>query len=258
MQGTSNHTLIGGVDDSTGRNYVFYEVPVGGSGGFVEHDGSSVFGTVDWADNQPILPAEAIEVHFSTGSRARGDPHRFMRPRAPTRRVRPPTRDQGPQPAGNVSRWCRTGPSCRRSACSEAPTANPTPTVSGQTARSSPSPRRARASGVPLSRDDVVIARTAGGGGYGAPYEREPELVAADVADGFLSAAVARDMYGVAVSNAGDLDAKATESLRMTAQPGWHDLTVVGEHESCVGDLGRHRVFRIHSKERGIYGSARR
>ena len=56
MQGTSNHTLIGGIDDRTGRAYVFYEVPVGGAGGFLEHDGPTVFGTVDWAGNQPILP----------------------------------------------------------------------------------------------------------------------------------------------------------------------------------------------------------
>src|SRR5947199_218225 len=64
MQGTSNHTLIGGIDERTGRSFVFYEVPVGGSGAFAEHDGPSVFGTVDWADNQPILPVESIEVDY--------------------------------------------------------------------------------------------------------------------------------------------------------------------------------------------------
>src|SRR5262249_17262004 len=64
MQGTSNHTLLGGIDGRAGRAWVSYEVRVGGAGAWVEHDGPSVFGTVDWADNQPILPAEAIEVDF--------------------------------------------------------------------------------------------------------------------------------------------------------------------------------------------------
>ncbi len=245
MQGTSNHTLIGGVDDSIGRNYVFYEVPVGGSGGFVEHDGSSVFGTVDWADNQPILPAEAIEVHFplevvreeirtdSCGhGRRRGGFGLQLEIKALSRQATfSLVSDRAIVPPFGVLGGTSGEPNAYsiRSNGQVIPLATP-----------------GKASGVPLSRDDVVVARTAGGGGYGAPYEREPELVATDVADGFLSTAVARDVYGVVVSNAGDLDAKATESLRMTAQPGWHDLTVVGEHESCVGGLGRHRVFRIH------------
>lgn len=247
MQGTSNHTLIGGVDDSTGRNYVFYEVPVGGSGGFVEHDGSSVFGTVDWADNQPILPAEAIEVHFplevvreeirtdSCGhGRRRGGFGLQLEIKALSRQATfSLVSDRAIVPPFGVLGGTNGEPNAYgiRSNGQVIPLATP-----------------GKASGVPLSRDDVVVARTAGGGGYGVPHEREPELVAADVADGFLSTTVARDVYGVVVSDAGDLDAKATESLRMTAQPDRHDLTVVGEHESCVGDLGRHRVFRIHPK----------
>lgn len=247
MQGTSNHTLIGGVDDSTGRNYVFYEVPVGGSGGFVEHDGSSVFGTVDWADNQPILPAEAIEVHFplevvreeirtdSCGhGRRRGGFGLQLEIKALSRQATfSLVSDRAIVPPFGVLGGTNGEPNAYgiRSNGQVIPLATP-----------------GKASGVPLSRDDVVVARTAGGGGYGVPHEREPELVAADVADGFLSTTVARDVYGVVVSDAGDLDVKATESLRMTAQPDRHDLTVVGEHESCVGDLGRHRVFRIHPK----------
>jgi N-methylhydantoinase B len=37
---------------------------------------------------------------------------------------------------------------------------------------------------------------TGGGGGYGDPAEREPELVAADLADGYVTAAAAREHYG--------------------------------------------------------------
>jgi N-methylhydantoinase B len=37
-----------------------------------------------------------------------------------------------------------------------------------------------------------------GGGGYGDPRKRDPHAVAADVADGLLSAARAREVYGAA------------------------------------------------------------
>jgi N-methylhydantoinase B/oxoprolinase/acetone carboxylase alpha subunit len=39
-------------------------------------------------------------------------------------------------------------------------------------------------------------AVTGGGGGYGPPLEREHELVAADIADGYVSAGAAADLYG--------------------------------------------------------------
>src|SRR6266550_686955 len=52
-----------------------------------------------------------------------------------------------------------------------------------------------------------------GGGGFGDPFERDPELVAADVAAGLVSPERARDVYGVAIT-AGALDATATAVLR--------------------------------------------
>ena len=247
MQGTSNHTLIGGMDDRTGRNYVFYEVPVGGSGGFLEHDGSSVFGTVDWADNQPILPAEAIEVHFplevvreeirtdSCGhGRRRGGFGLQLELKALSRQSTfSLVSDRAIVPPFGVLGGSSGAPNeySIRSNGQVTPLATP-----------------GKASGVPLSQNDVVVACTAGGGGYGPPHEREPDLVAADVADGFLTRESARVHYGVVVQDSGVLDIAATEELRGSWNSGWFDLTVVGEAESCVGDLGRHRVFRIHPK----------
>ena len=245
MQGTSNHTLIGGVDDRTGRNYVFYEVPVGGSGGFLEHDGSSVFGTVDWADNQPILPAEAIEVHFplevvreeiltdSCGhGRHRGGFGLQMELKALSRQAT----------FSLVSDRAIVPPFGVLGGTSGAPNAYGIRSNGQVTPLSTPG----KASGVPLSQNDVVVACTAGGGGYGAPREREPNLVATDVTDGFLSPDIARDLYGVAMTESGDVDTKATEKLRAELAADWLDVSVVSEDESCVGDLGRHRVFRVH------------
>jgi N-methylhydantoinase B len=51
----------------------------------------------------------------------------------------------------------------------------------------------------PIRRGDVVRILTGTGGGWGDPLEREPELVAADVRNGFVKIEAARDVYGVVV-----------------------------------------------------------
>ncbi len=52
---------------------------------------------------------------------------------------------------------------------------------------------------VELEAGDVISVRTCGGGGYGPPSERDPELVRRDVREGKVSAERARDVYGVAI-----------------------------------------------------------
>ena len=60
---------------------------------------------------------------------------------------------------------------------------------------------------------EVIRLWGGGGGGFGEPFERDPEMVAADVAAGLVSPERAREIYGVAVAN-GAVDAKATATLR--------------------------------------------
>ena len=48
-----------------------------------------------------------------------------------------------------------------------------------------------------LRRGDVARLITGGGGGYGDPAARDPNLVLADVRNEFISSDVARDTYGV-------------------------------------------------------------
>lgn len=59
--------------------------------------------------------------------------------------------------------------------------------------------RMLKCSREPLVRGDVVRTTTGGGGGFGDPSERDPELVRADVLDRHLSPAAARERYGVDV-----------------------------------------------------------
>ena len=58
------------------------------------------------------------------------------------------------------------------------------------------------------------------GGGYGEAAERSPVDVAEDVRDGYISRRTAESAYGVVVTEAGELDAAATEARRASASAG--------------------------------------
>ena len=69
----------------------------------------------------------------------------------------------------------------------------------------------------PVRAGEVIRIRTTGGGGWGSPYDRDPERVAADVRDGKVSFEGARDDYGVVLTGPQDeprIDWEATEKLR--------------------------------------------
>ncbi len=61
----------------------------------------------------------------------------------------------------------------------------------------------------------TAVIMTAGGGGWGDPFQRPAEAVLADVREGLVSVEAARDRYGVAVDAATwTVDMTGTESLR--------------------------------------------
>jgi N-methylhydantoinase B/oxoprolinase/acetone carboxylase alpha subunit len=66
---------------------------------------------------------------------------------------------------------------------------------------------------------DTIRLELPGGGGHGAPARRDPALVAADVADGLISAHSAEQDYGVVLSPDGAVDPDATRRAR-SAGPG--------------------------------------
>jgi N-methylhydantoinase B len=66
-----------------------------------------------------------------------------------------------------------------------------------------------------LKAGDTVSIELAGGGGYGLPTERSPELVARDVRDGLVSIEAARTRYRVVIDAAKlTVNLAATVSLR--------------------------------------------
>ena len=70
-----------------------------------------------------------------------------------------------------------------------------------------------------LEPGERFVTRSAGGGGVGDSFARPPEMVRADVVEGFVSVAGAREEYGVVIdATTLLLDAEATAQLR--AGPG--------------------------------------
>ncbi|MEU8177190.1 hydantoinase B/oxoprolinase family protein [Microbispora hainanensis] len=75
-----------------------------------------------------------------------------------------------------------------------------------------------------MKAGDRFINRTAGGGGYGNPLDRDPAAVVADVLDGYVTAESAERLYGVIVDGPGDWRptparvARATEVSRRTKE----------------------------------------
>ena len=82
-----------------------------------------------------------------------------------------------------------------------------------------------KATAKPVPRGSRLTISTAGGGGYGAPAQREPWRVRDDVRRGYVSAEQAREVYRVALTGEGpdaQLDQAATDGLRGS------DITTTG------------------------------
>jgi N-methylhydantoinase B len=77
---------------------------------------------------------------------------------------------------------------------------------------------RGKSNGTVLLPGDVVEATFGGGGGYGDPLEREPQDVARDVSQGYVSARAAERVYGVAVESNGAVNEVATSARRAAAR----------------------------------------
>jgi N-methylhydantoinase B len=77
-----------------------------------------------------------------------------------------------------------------------------------------------QSSGVRLAAATVISHRTAGGGGFGDPFERDPAAVLRDVTGGLLSPSEARSDYGVVIAADGSLDAARTGEVRRAHREG--------------------------------------
>jgi N-methylhydantoinase B len=85
---------------------------------------------------------------------------------------------------------------------------------------------------VRLRAGDAYMMRSGGGGGFGVPVERDPQSVARDVREGYVSRNVALEIYRVVLDAARGVDEAATRALRARS-----DIGVAGpaEPEAEIG-----------------------
>jgi N-methylhydantoinase B len=67
---------------------------------------------------------------------------------------------------------------------------------------------------VRLERGDAYKMLSGGGGGFGNPLERDAELVAEDVREGYVSRAQAENLYGVVLDDGLQINAQETAQRR--------------------------------------------
>ena len=245
LSGTSFPNAIGGVNPRRNRPYVYYEAPAGGNGGFRDGDGSSAWGNIDFGNVKTIHTVESIE-----------NEHPLLVERCT---LRTDSGGEGTHRGGlGLRREVRVlQGEGRYSALSDRAVIPPYGVLDGRAARrvrvaveregrTIEFETPGKVTGYRVVAGDLVIMESAGGGGYGNPLSRDPELVRADVRSGYVSAERARDGYGVIFASDGTVDIEATARRRGDVRRGRRTYPVRAvEDDPYRGVLGRHRVLKL-------------
>jgi N-methylhydantoinase B len=243
--GTSFPNAMGGRDERRRRDYVYYEAPTGGNGAYREDDGASAWGNIDFGNVRTIQSAEALES---------GMPLRVERSE-----LRQDSGGEGTTRGGlGIRRELRLlDGEARYSVLSDravvppfgvggASEAAPVKVSVSRDGREIEFATPGKVTGHPIQAGDVVVMQSAGGGGFGDPLARDPERVRRDVMGGYVSAARAREGYGVVLTPGGEIDAAATVAERTRLATARRGVAVVaGERDPYEGGRGRHRVLRL-------------
>jgi N-methylhydantoinase B len=195
-KGCGNHVNISHVADSAIHS-IHYEYPAGGTGGFQGGDGSNSVREWDAGDFSSIHSAEIVEdehpclVEECTLMPDSGGAGQW-RGGLGLRRV---VRMLGEEGSLSVlSDRNVIPPFGVNGGLSGHPNAF-TVVRDGATVATSSIP--GKVSGFPLRKDDRVVSRSAGGGGFGNPAERAPDAVRRDLAAGYITSAAAAAIYGM-------------------------------------------------------------
>lgn len=209
LKGASNITSVSGPRPDRPGDFLFAEFPAGGTGATERADGNNTMRNFAEGDISSIQPIEAAEL---------GCPLRVER-----MVLREDSGGAGRRRGGlGLQREVRLlAPRAQLSVLSDKNVIPPYGVRGGATGARNrftvvrdgreiePSVLPGKVTGFALREGDVVVERTAGGGGYGDPLEREPEAVARDVRFGYITPETASKIYGVVPGN----DA-ATQAMR--------------------------------------------
>ncbi|MFC6857563.1 hydantoinase B/oxoprolinase family protein [Marivibrio halodurans] len=212
--GSSGNFALGGHDPVKGRSYVMYVISGGGYGGYAEGDGlTNGCSTIGISKSQPVEVLEQYfpvlfheyALHEGSGGAGASRGGFGLNYALSVRR--------GEARASMVMDHGRTGPQGVLGGKDGGPNRVRVDFADG---KSHAPAHLSKDQDIAIGPGDVVRVSTPGGGGYGAPFARDPAKVAADVARGYYSAEEAAALFGVALDEGGVVDAAATARLRGT------------------------------------------
>ena len=212
--GSSNNMIISGRDPRSDERYVIYEYPEGGWGANRDRDGlSAVWSIVGNTWNVPIevvedrFPVRVERYELRTDSGGAGSYRGGLGIRRDHRVL---DHDARLSIVANRVRIAPWGLDDGLAGATAAYVINP------ESADERPAAPEfgSKADDVLLRAGEVLSQATAGGGGWGDPARRDPELVAEDVRCGYVSAQAATEVYLVALHPDGGVDRGATDRLR--------------------------------------------
>ncbi|HEX4837108.1 MAG TPA: hydantoinase B/oxoprolinase family protein [Solirubrobacteraceae bacterium] len=213
-QGSSNNLLISGRDPRGDERYVLYEYPEGGWGGNRDRDGLNAVYAI--AGNTWNVPVEVVERRFPVRVERyelradSGGPGRRRGGLGIRREHRVLGHDAEVTVLGNRVRVPPWGLEGGRDGAA----AGYLVVADGAEPRPAAPCFGSKASAVPLRDGETIVQLTAGGGGWGDPADRDPQLVAHDVRLGYVSRIAAERDYRVILTEDGAVDEAATAAAR--------------------------------------------
>ncbi|NYT24934.1 hydantoinase B/oxoprolinase family protein [Alcaligenaceae bacterium] len=253
---TSFHNLFGGFDTRSGKEWVHYEWSSGGNGGFAENDGPSAMAPIDWGDLVTVQSTEVIESRMpllveksslaidsgGAGSMRGGlSLARTIRVLAPEASysllsdgaIVPAFGVVGGRSGLTVGAWME------------------------KNGRIESFDTPGKVAGSLVKQGEKIHIRSAGGGGYGDPSERDIDRVVEDFHEGMISRAAAHNVYGVVIDPDGRVDTQATKSLRETLKRAVRRFRAV----QCVdsyerGAISKRRICRMNPRDARQLGMA--
>ena len=210
--GSSGNFALGGYDPEKDRPFVMYQISGGGYGGNADHDGlTNGCSTIGISKTQPIevleqyYPVLFHEYSLRESSGGAGEKRGGFGVNYTVELLR------GEAQASFVMDHGRVGPQGALGGQDGLPNAV---TVYRNGEKYVPE-HLSKDQDIPIAPGDVIAVSTPGGGGFGDPRKRPPELVLQDVQRGYYTIEEARDMFGVVLSSGlTSVDGPATHALR--------------------------------------------
>lgn len=207
-------TIVGGIDDRTGEVFVLSEPQAGGWGAGINKDGESGLVAIDDGETY-IIPVEVAETKYpliveqfklNTGVDKSGI-GKFRGGYGLIRDYRIDNSNAELTTVASRYRYLPWGIDGGKEGSNN----------KVQTFVNEKMTEKATFSNKKLGKNDLIRFISGGGGGYGDPFERDPQMVLDDVLDDYISIKEAKEYYGVVIEEVDgrlEINKEKTEAIR--------------------------------------------